>query len=88
MISQVQYITNNIINNNMVSQIQSGFCVRDQNNNIFVYQEVVVCGTGGHLVAQGGDLRGRKVGEQRDEVLYIDVEDFNSDQSFSPLLPR
>jgi len=51
-------------------------------------QEVVVCGTGGHLVAQGGDLRGRKVGEQRDEVLYIDVEDFNSDQSFSPLLPR
>ena len=51
-------------------------------------QEVVVCGTEGHLVAQGGDLRGKKHRETREEVLYIDVEDLNTTESFPSFLPR
>ena len=51
-------------------------------------QDIVVCGTDGYLVAQGGDLKGRKTRELRDEVLYLDVEDFNSSESFSSALPR
>lgn len=51
-------------------------------------QDIVVCGTDGYLVAQGGDLKGRKIRELRDEVLYLDVEDFNSSESFSSALPR
>lgn len=59
------------------------------NTNISGFQqEVVVCGTDGHLVAHGGDLRGRRGKEDRDEVLYIDVEDLNTSHSFSSLLPR
>lgn len=42
-------------------------------------QEVVVCGSSGHLVASGGDLKGRKKGAKKDEVLHIDVEDLNTD---------
>ena len=47
-----------------------------------------MCGTEGHLVAQAGDLRARKVGQHQDQVLHIDVEDLNASQNFSPLLPR
>ena len=51
----------------------------------------MVCGTRGHLIAQGGDLRGRTAkDQQRDEVLYIDVEELNvpTDTLVSPSLTR
>ena len=53
-------------------------------------QEVVVCGPEGHLVAQGGDLRGRRGRDGREEVLHIDVEDLNVNvpESFPTFLPR
>jgi len=56
-------------------------------------QEVVVCGSNGHLAASGGDLKCRKKGSSKDEVLHIDVEDLNSDSgnrdtNQPPLLPR
>ena len=50
--------------------------------------QVVVCGTEGHLVAQGGDLRGRRRQETREEVLYLDVEDLNTPDSLPSFLPR
>ena len=58
------------------------------NTNLHGYtQEVVVCGSRGHLIAQGGDLRGRTIKEEREEVLYIDVEELNSEQSSSSTSP-
>lgn len=42
-------------------------------------QEVLVCGTNGHLTVRGGDLIGQKIkndaGELKEEVLYLDVQD-------------
>lgn len=38
-------------------------------------QEVLVCGTNGHLIVRGGDLNGCK--NEQDEVLYRDMENFN-----------
>lgn len=61
------------------------------NTNLHGYtQEVVVCGSRGHLIAQGGDLRGRTAKDEREEVLYIDVEELNAEQSSSssPCLTR
>ena len=43
------------------------------------------------MIAQGGDLRGRTAkDQQRDEVLYIDVEELNvpTDTLVSPSLTR
>jgi len=54
-------------------------------------QEVIVCGTNGHLSACGGDLKGRKNGTTKDEVLHIEVEDLNNGSNTAnhpPLLPR
>ena len=48
----------------------------------------MVCGTEGHLVAQGGDLRGRRRQETREEVLFLDVEDLNTPDSLPSFLPR
>jgi len=52
------------------------------NTNLSGYsQEVVVCGDQGHLIAHGGDLRGRTFKDEREEVLFIDVEELNAGQT-------
>lgn len=40
-------------------------------------QEVMICGKLGYLVVRGGDLYGFKVGSQKEEVIYLDVEDLS-----------
>jgi len=59
------------------------------NTNLAGYsQEVVVCGDQGHLIAHGGDLRGRTLKDQREEVLFIDVEELNTGETGTPSLTR
>ncbi|CAH1399191.1 unnamed protein product [Nezara viridula] len=38
-------------------------------------QEVLVCGKLGYLIVRGGDLYGFKEGSQKEDVIYLDVED-------------
>ncbi|XP_054719442.1 glucose-fructose oxidoreductase domain-containing protein 1-like [Uloborus diversus] len=38
-------------------------------------QEVLLCGTEGHVVVRGGDLYGQKSNSSKEEVLYLDIED-------------
>ncbi|XP_022237405.1 glucose-fructose oxidoreductase domain-containing protein 1-like isoform X2 [Limulus polyphemus] len=38
-------------------------------------QEVLVCGTKGHVAVRGGDLYGQKKGSVKEDVLFLDVED-------------
>lgn len=50
-------------------------------------QEVIVCGTNGHLVVRGGDLHGCK--NNQEEVLYRDMENINeSYNGISDSIPR
>ncbi|GAB6020237.1 hypothetical protein CHUAL_002955 [Chamberlinius hualienensis] len=55
------------------------------NNNLpghFV-QEVLVCGTKGHVLVKGGDLYGQKLDSLKEEVIYLDVEDLKQQASFT-----
>lgn len=38
-------------------------------------QEVLLCGSEGHVVVRGGDLYGQKLTAIKEEVLYLDIED-------------
>ncbi|GFR25993.1 glucose-fructose oxidoreductase domain-containing protein 1 [Trichonephila clavata] len=38
-------------------------------------QEVLLCGSEGHVVVRGGDLYGQKLTALKEEVLYLDIED-------------
>ncbi|KAG8201509.1 hypothetical protein JTE90_011185 [Oedothorax gibbosus] len=38
-------------------------------------QEVLLCGSDGHVVVRGGDLYGQKLTAIKEEVLYLDIED-------------
>lgn len=38
-------------------------------------QEVLLCGSEGHVVVRGGDLYGQKLAAPKEEVLYLDIED-------------
>lgn len=56
------------------------------NNNLpgqFV-QEVLACGTKGHVVVKGGDLYGKKWDSLKEEVIYLDVEDLKQQSTFMP----
>ncbi|BES94334.1 Oxidoreductase family, NAD-Hypothetical protein Rossmann fold [Nesidiocoris tenuis] len=44
-------------------------------------QEVLMCGPAGYLVVRGGDLYGYKKSADKEEVIYLDVEDLQSSQS-------
>ncbi|KAF6210467.1 hypothetical protein GE061_013573 [Apolygus lucorum] len=44
-------------------------------------QEILICGPAGYLVVRGGDLYGYKKGTEKEEVLYLDVEDLRSPPS-------
>lgn len=50
-------------------------------------QEVLICGHLGHLVVRGGDLFGQKIGSDKEEALYVDVEDLHSSTNGN-LLPQ
>lgn len=50
-------------------------------------QEVLVCGRDGHLVVRGGDLFGKLNAAEREESLYVEVQDLHGLTSDS-LLPR
>lgn len=49
-------------------------------------QEVLICGKKGHLLAKGGDLHGFKKSTQKEEVLYLDVEDLQKSDKLNPLI--
>ncbi|XP_059613537.1 glucose-fructose oxidoreductase domain-containing protein 1 [Phlebotomus argentipes] len=57
-------------------------------NNTFS-QEIIVCGSEGHLTVRGGDLFGQRVSSKSDkeEVLFVDVQDLHCRTS-DTLLPR
>ncbi|XP_067122573.1 glucose-fructose oxidoreductase domain-containing protein 1 [Centruroides vittatus] len=38
-------------------------------------QEVLICGTKGHVTVRGGDLYGQRNDSTKEEVLYLDIED-------------
>lgn len=42
---------------------------------------MLICGSAGYLVVRGGDLYGYKTGSEKEEVLYLDVEDLQSPPS-------
>lgn len=47
-------------------------------------QEILVCGTAGHVVVKGSDLYGRKNDSLKEEALYLDVEDSKYTSSLLP----
>uniref|UniRef100_A0A4P6D906 Putative glucose-fructose oxidoreductase domain-containing protein 1 n=1 Tax=Rhodnius prolixus TaxID=13249 RepID=A0A4P6D906_RHOPR len=48
-------------------------------------QEVLVCGKTGYLVVRGGDLYGYKNSTEKEDVIYLDVEDLQRSISLSPV---
>ncbi|KFM82361.1 Glucose-fructose oxidoreductase domain-containing protein 1, partial [Stegodyphus mimosarum] len=46
-------------------------------------QEVLLCGTEGHVVVRGGDLYGQKLNSVKEEVLYLDIEDLKKSSVIS-----
>lgn len=70
-------------------ELESGILVtatlhsHPSNNNFS--QEIQIFGKDGHLVVRGGDLYGQKTKSTKEEVIYLDVEDFHCQTSDSTL---
>lgn len=51
-------------------------------------QDVMICGRDGHLVVRGGDLFGQKKIADREEALYVDVQDLHQTSTSDTLSPK
>lgn len=47
-------------------------------------QEVLLCGTEGHVSVRGGDLYGQKLTSLKEDVLYVDIEDLKKSSVMTP----
>lgn len=46
-------------------------------------QEVLLCGTEGHVSVRGGDLYGQKLTSVKEDVLYLDIEDLKKSSTMT-----